>query len=83
MPATVTALDKFTELEARITRTIELVKSTRKEKDAAEKELLMARRQISSLEGEIEELKRERDLVKNKVESLLDNLTELVEGPIG
>ena len=83
MPATVTALDKFTELEARITRTIELVKSTRKEKDAAEKELLMARRQISSLEGEIEELKRERDLVKNKVETLLDNLTELVEGPIG
>ena len=83
MPATVTALDKFTELEARITRTIELVKSTRKEKDAAEKELLMARRQISGLEGEIEELKRERDLVKNKVETLLDNLTELVEGPIG
>ena len=83
MPAIVTALDKFTELETRITRTIELVKSTRKEKDAAEKELSMARRQISGLEGEIEELKRERDLVKNKVESLLDNLTELVEGPIG
>jgi len=82
MPATATAADKFAELENRIVRTIELVKSTRKEKDAAERELTFARKQISTLEEEIEELKRERDLVKNKVESLLENLTELTEGPI-
>jgi hypothetical protein len=42
----------------------------------------MARRRISEMEGEIEELKRERDMVKNKVESLLEHLTELTEGPI-
>ena len=82
MPATATAADKFAELEDRIVRTIELVKSTRKEKDAAERELIFARQQISTLEEEIEELKRERDLVKNKVELLLENLTELTEGPI-
>jgi len=82
MPATATAADKFAELEDRIIRTIDLVKSTRKEKDAAERELTFARNQISTLEQEIEELKRERDLVKNKVESLLENLTELTEGPI-
>jgi len=82
MPATATAADKFAELENRIVRTIELVKSTRKEKDAAERELGFARKQISTLEEEIEELKKERDLVKNKVESLLENLTELTEGPI-
>jgi chromosome segregation ATPase len=78
----VTAVDKFAELEARISRTIELVKTTRKERDNAERELAMAKRQVSTLENEIEELKRERELVKNKVESLLDNLTELTEGPI-
>jgi chromosome segregation ATPase len=78
----VTALDKFTELEARISRTVELVKTTRKEKEAAERDLAQAQRRISTLEEEIEELKRERDLVKNKVEALLDNLTELTEGPI-
>jgi chromosome segregation ATPase len=78
----VTAADKFAELESRIVRTIELVKSTRKEKDAAELELGFARKEISRLEEEIEELKNERDLVKNKVEALLENLTELTEGPI-
>ena len=80
--ATATAADKFAELEDRIVRTIELVKSTRKEKDAAERELSFARQQISTQAEEIAELKRERDLVKNKVEVLLENLTELTEGPI-
>jgi chromosome segregation ATPase len=78
----VTAADKFAELEDRIVRTIELVKSTRKEKDAAQRELGFAQKQIARLEEEIEELKKERDLVKNKVETLLDSLTELTEGPI-
>jgi predicted ribosome quality control (RQC) complex YloA/Tae2 family protein len=77
-----TTTDKFSELEARIIRTIDLVKTTRREKDAVDKELLLARKNIARLEDEIEELKRERDLVKNKVESLLENLTELTEGPI-
>ena len=82
MPATASAAEKFAELENRIVRTIELVKSTRKERDAAERELTFSKNQVSRLEQEIEELKRERDLVKNKVESLLESLTELTEGPI-
>ena len=73
------AVDKFVELEARIVRTIELVKATRLEKAAAEKELAMSRKNVDRLEHEIEELRQERDLVKNKVESLLDNLSELTE----
>ena len=73
------ASDKFSELESRITRTIELVKTTRHEREKAEKELLTARSQIKNLEWEIEQLRRERDLVKNKVESLLENLSELTE----
>ncbi len=70
---------KFGELEARIARTIELVKTTRKDKDEVEKALAAARQQISSLEQEIAELRHERDLVKNKVESLLESLSELTE----
>jgi chromosome segregation ATPase len=78
----VTAAEKFAELEDRIIRTIELVKTMRKQKDAAERELSFAQRQIARLEDQIEELKQERDLVKNKIESLLDNVTQLTEGPI-
>ena len=76
MPA---ASDRFTELETRIMRTVELVKTTRQEKERAERELLSARSQIKNLEREIEQLRRERDLVKNKVESLLENLSGLNE----
>ena len=79
----VTAADKFAELEDRIIRTIDLVKTTRKQKDSAERELTFAQKQISRLEEEIEALKQERDLVKNKIEILLDNLSEITEGPIG
>ena len=73
------AADKFNELEIRIARTVELVKATRQERDAASKELALARKRIGELEHENEDLKRERELVKNKVESLLDNLSELTE----
>ena len=71
--------DKFSELEVRIMRTIELVKTTRQEKEKAEKELFTVRAQVSRLERELDQLRRERDLVKNKVESLLENLSELTE----
>ena len=67
-----TTIEKFDELENRITRTVELVKST-------QKDLAAARVQIGRLEREIEELKRERELVKNKVEVLLENLSSLTE----
>ena len=76
------AIDKFTELEARIARTIELVKTTRLEKDKAEKELAGARNEKARLEREIDELRQERDLVKNRIESLLETLSELTEGSL-
>lgn len=66
------ALEKFDELESRIVRTVELVKTT-------QKELAAARVQIGRLEREIEDLRRERELVKNKVEILLENLSSLTE----
>jgi chromosome segregation ATPase len=71
--------DKFSELETRINRAVEIVKTSRHERDKAERELLAARSHIRNLERELEQLRRERDLVKNKVESLLENLSELSE----
>ena len=73
------AQDRFGELEARILQTIELVRTTRQEKQIAEKELAAARFRIERLEEEIEQLKREREMVKTKVESLRDHLSELTE----
>ena len=73
------AQDRFRELEARILQTIDLVRTTRQEKQIAEKELAAARFRIERLEEEIEQLKREREMVKTKVESLLDHLSELTE----
>ena len=64
--------DPFEELEAKIFRTIDVVKTTRQE-------LAAARAQIKTLEKELDQLRRERDLVKNKVESLLETLSELSE----
>ena len=74
-----TATDTFSELEARIIRAVEFVKTTRRDKEKAERELLDARSQIKDLERELKQLRRERDLVKNRVESLLENLSELTE----
>jgi chromosome segregation ATPase len=73
------ASDNFAELETRILRTIDLVKTTRQERDRAETELNTVRATVSRLEKELEQLRRERDLVKNKVESLLETLAELTE----
>ena len=77
-----TAFDKFSELESRIARTIELVKTTRLEKETAERELMSARSEIRKLEHEVEELRREREQVKKRVETLLANLSELTEATL-
>ena len=73
------AFYKFDELEERINRTIDLVKVTRQEKATAEKELAATRTQVKTLERELEQLRQERDLIKNKVELLLETLSELTE----
>ena len=71
--------DKFEELENRIMRTIDIVKTTRHEKAQAEKDLGAARKQVDALERELDQLRQERDLVKGKIESLLEMLAEISE----
>ena len=72
----------FAELEERIFRAIELIKSTRLEKEAAQKQLIAAQAHIERLERELNQLRREQDLVRNKVEALLETLSEITEEPI-
>ena len=72
-------LEKFSHLEDKIYRTIELTKSLRLEKENLEKELsLMRRGKGSSTNGETERLERqveqllaERDMIRMKVEAML------------
>ena len=42
-------------------------------------ELDAARKTIARLEKEVDQLSHERDLVKNKIESLLETLSEFTE----
>jgi hypothetical protein len=77
-------LEKFTDLENKVYRAIELFKAVRLQKEALEKELLKVKAQLEETRKENEQLKEqmiehknERELVREKVESLLHNLETL------
>jgi len=77
-------LEKFSHLEDKIYRTIELTKNLRQEKESLEKELSLMRRNrglISDeqlrLEKQVEALLAERDIIRAKVEAMLDAVATL------
>lgn len=77
-------LEKFSHLEDKIYRTIELTKNLRQEKEGLEKELLLMRRNrglVSDeqlrLEKQVEVLLAERDVIRAKVEAMLDAIATL------
>jgi chromosome segregation ATPase len=79
-----TGLEKFSHLEDKIYRTIELTKTLRQEKEALDRELAATRREMGHLldekerlEGQVERLLSERDTVRMKVEAMLDALAVL------
>ena len=83
-------LEKFSHLEDKIYRTIELTKSLRQENESLQKENAMMRRDIGSvlsekerLETQVEKLLAEQDMIRMKVEAMLDAVAildpELVE----
>jgi chromosome segregation ATPase len=85
-----TGLEKFSHLEDKIYRTIELTKTLRQEKESLERELMTMRRELGPLleekdrlETQIERLLAERDTIRLKVEAMLDALAvfdpEMVE----
>lgn len=82
-------LEKFSHLEDKIYRTIELTKTLRQEKESLEKELSQIRRtrgavphdqqqlEHQRLERQVEALLAERDLIRAKVEAMLDAVAAL------
>jgi hypothetical protein len=78
-------LEKFSHLEDKIYRTIELTKSLRQEKESLEKELSLMRRnrggnipfEQQRLEKQVEDLLAERDIIRGKVEAMLDAVAVL------
>jgi len=77
-------LEKFSHLEDKIYRTIELTKTLRQEKDGLEKELALMRHDMGSvlnekerLETQVERLLAERDMIRMKVEAMLDAVAAL------
>ena len=79
-----TGLEKFSHLEDKIYRTIELTKALRQEKEALERELSAVRRELGSLldekdrlESQVERLLSERDTIRLKVEAMLDAIAVL------
>jgi len=79
-----TGLEKFSHLEDKIYRTIELTKTLRGEKEALERELAAIRRELGTLldekerlESQVERLLSERDTIRAKVEAMLDAVATL------
>ncbi len=79
-----TGLEKFSHLEDKIYRTIELTKTLRQEKEALEREVAAVRRELGTLidekdrlESQVERLLAERDTIRMKVEAMLDAIAVL------
>ena len=79
-----TGLEKFSHLEDKIYRTIELTKTLRQEKDALEREVTALRREMGTLlddkgriETQLERMLSERDTIRMKVEAMLDAIAVL------
>jgi chromosome segregation ATPase len=77
-------LEKFSHLEDKIYRTIELTKTLRQEKDGLEREVASIRRELGGLlnekerlESQVERLLSERDTIRMKVEAMLDAIATL------
>ncbi len=76
--------DDFGALEQRVMRMVELLRAERRERQKAEEtastlQLLLDEQgtQLERAQGEVEQLGRERDLVRGRVERLLKQLDDL------
>ena len=80
----VAGLEKFSHLEDKIYRTVELCKTLRQEKEGLERESSAMRRELNSLqvekerlETQLERLLADRDAMRLKVEAMLDAIAVL------
>ncbi len=80
----ISGLEKFSHLEDKIYRTIELTKTLRQEKEGLEREVSVVRRELGGLldekerlESNVERLLAERDMIRAKVEAMLDAIAAI------
>jgi len=80
----VAGLEKFSHLEDKIYRTVELCKTLRQEKEGLERESAAMRRELNGLqvekerlETQLERLLADRDAMRLKVEAMLDAIAVL------
>jgi len=80
----VAGLEKFSHLEDKIYRTVELCKSLKADREKLERELAMVRRELSEAQAErdrigtqLERLLADRDSMRLKVEAMLDAISAL------
>jgi chromosome segregation ATPase len=78
------AADEFSALEQRVLRTVELLKTEREARAAAEKQAAELTQSLESrtaelvrLETELETFKKDRDVVRQRIERLLKQLDDL------
>jgi len=79
------SVDEFQALEQRVLRTVELIKQEREKRASAEaqvkqlrEELEMTSEEVSSLSVELAGLKQERESVRSRVDTMLQQLDELL-----
>ena len=72
-------LEKFSHLEDKIYRTIELTKTLRQEKEELERQLANYRGGVGDeqLVADIQRLRAERELIRTKVENILDAIARI------
>ena len=73
------ALDKFKSLEERIALTIEVINTSRAEKETLERDLAAARMKIMELKEELIGLREERKAVRDRVKGLIVSVVELTD----
>jgi len=80
----VPGLEKFSHLEDKIYRTVELCKTLKQEKEALEQQLASMQRELrvshsekERLETQVERLLADRDAMRLKVEAMLDAIAVL------
>ena len=85
MSTTTVSVDEFQALEQRVQRAVELIKTEREARAAAEAEVKRLREELeenaaqaSTLQVELAGLKQERESVKGRVDAMLKQMDELL-----
>lgn len=72
------SIDEFQALEQKVLRAVEIVKREREARAAAEAEVASLREQLAAQTATANTLNQERDVVRQRVEKMLQQMDELL-----